>query len=349
MNIATPSGVVEPNKNRESLMSIHYDVLILGAGMAGLSCARRLHAAGKKVLLLEKARGLGGRMASRRTPKGAWDHGAQYFTASQAEFATQITAWQQADCVGQWSGQIKAWDGQTLSSSGPTQRWVGVPAMNAPLRALAEGLDILFEVKVDGLVPLQDGWQLNAGEQSWQARQVVLTAPPEQVQALLPAGHSLHALAASCQMEPCWALLLHCASPINLPFDGLFINHGPLSWLARNSSKPGRGSEENWVLHATSEWSRQQQELSAEQVCKLLGTALEALLIRLPLAALPDFNQVEMTAHRWLFARGALAAQAKPYARSQDGMALAGDWLAGGKVEGAYCSGLALAEALLAD
>ena len=74
-------------------MSSHYDVLILGAGLAGLSCARRLQDAGKKVLVLEKARGLGGRMACRRTEKGAWDHGAQYFTATDQDFMAQIALW----------------------------------------------------------------------------------------------------------------------------------------------------------------------------------------------------------------------------------------------------------------
>ncbi|MFC7420594.1 NAD(P)/FAD-dependent oxidoreductase [Iodobacter arcticus] len=329
-------------------MSSHYDVLILGAGMAGLSCARRLQDAGKKVLVLEKARGLGGRMACRRTEKGAWDHGAQYFTASDRDFAAQVAAWQQSGSVADWQGKIQAWDGQRFSTPSATQRWVGVPGMNAPLRALADGIEILFDVKIAGLEAIDGGWQVLAGEQSWQASQVVLSTPAEQVGPLLPAGHALATLAASCQMEPCWALLIHSARPIALPFDGLFINQGPLSWLARNSSKLGRGSEENWVAHASPEWSRQHLELTPDKACAMLSRAFGDLFHDMPVDGLPVFKLLQMSAHRWRFASGALPVADLPYALSNDGLALAGDWLAGGKVEGAYRSGSALAAALLA-
>ncbi|MDW5417161.1 FAD-dependent oxidoreductase [Iodobacter sp. CM08] len=329
-------------------MSSHYDVLILGAGMAGLSCARRLHNEGKKVLLLEKARGLGGRMACRRTEKGAWDHGAQYFTASDADFAAQVAAWQQVGCVAEWDAKIQAWDGQRFTKPSKMQRWVGVPAMNSPLHALADGLDILFDVKAESLAQ-QDGlWQLKAGDQSWQAKQVVLTTPPEQLSSLLPAEHALTTLAASCQMEPCWALLIHSARAIDLPFDGLFINQGPFTWLAKNTSKPGRGSEENWVAHASPAWSREHLDLTPDKACAMLTRAFGDVFHDMPLEHLPVFKLLKMSAHRWRFASGALAEGTMPYAVSADGLALAGDWLAGGKVEGAYRSGFALAGALLA-
>ena len=328
-------------------MSSHYDVLILGAGLAGLSCARRLQDAGKKVLVLEKARGLGGRMACRRTEKGAWDHGAQYFTATDQDFMAQIALWQQAGCVAEWPGKVQSWNGQRLIPSSPVQRWVGVPAMNAPLHALAEGLEILFEITSDAITPAEGGgWQVVAGGQSWQAAQVVLTTPPEQAVPLLPAEHPLAALAASYQTEPCWSLLIHSARPMDLPFDGLFINQGPFSWLARNTSKPGRGSEENWVAHASVEWSRQNLDLTPDKACAMLTRAFGDLFHDMPVSSQPVFKLLQMSAHRWRFASCAQPEAALPYAISADGLALAGDWLAGGKVQGAWRSGTALAAAL---
>lgn len=328
-------------------MSSHYDVLILGAGMAGLSCARRLQDAGKKVLVLEKASVLGGRMACRSTAKGEWDHGAQYFTASDSDFAAQVAKWQQAGCVDEWAGKVQAWDGEYFSQPTAVQRWVGVPSMDAPLHQLVEGIEVLFEIDIDGIRNLDGGWQVLAGEESWQASKLVLTMPADQLAPLLPSNHALAAVAASCSMEPCWALLIHSARPIDLPFDGLFINQGPFTWLAKNTSKPGRGSEENWVVHASPEWSREHLALTPDKACALLTRAFGDLFHDMPVDNLPVFKLLQMSAYRWRYASSAAPAAEQPYALSEDGLALAGDWLAGGKVAGAYQSGFALAGALL--
>jgi len=55
-------------------------IAVVGAGMAGITCARTLQQAGHQVTVFEKSRGLGGRMATRDSAFGSFDHGAQYFT-----------------------------------------------------------------------------------------------------------------------------------------------------------------------------------------------------------------------------------------------------------------------------
>jgi predicted NAD/FAD-dependent oxidoreductase len=65
----------------------------------------------------------------------------------------------------------------------------------------------------------------------------------------------LVALAGRAVMRACWALMLRFGAPVDLPFDAAFVNQGPLRWIARNSSKPGRSGEEMWLLHARAEWS----------------------------------------------------------------------------------------------
>jgi predicted NAD/FAD-dependent oxidoreductase len=66
-------------------------------------------------------------------------------------------------------------------------------------------------------------------------------------------------------MRGCWALMLRFAAPVDLPFDAAFVNQGPLRWIARNSSKPGRSGEETWLLHARAEWSEAHLEEDADQ------------------------------------------------------------------------------------
>jgi predicted NAD/FAD-dependent oxidoreductase len=71
------------------------DCIIIGAGISGLVLAHRLESAGHTVLLLEKSRGVGGRMATRRDGAATYDHGAQFYKISDK------TAWELDDL---WSG-----------------------------------------------------------------------------------------------------------------------------------------------------------------------------------------------------------------------------------------------------
>ena len=106
---------------------------VIGAGIAGLSCAELLQSAGHAVRVFDKGRGAGGRMATRRvaSPAGdvAFDHGAQYFTTRDPRFAAAVTRWQQSGAVARWP--IAGDDA-----------WVGTPGMSAVVQALARPLSV---------------------------------------------------------------------------------------------------------------------------------------------------------------------------------------------------------------
>jgi renalase len=148
----------------------------------------------------------------------------------------------------------------------------------------------------------------------------------------------LAALAGSAVMRGCWALLLRFAAPVDLPFDAAFVNHGPLRWIARNSSKPGRSGEETWLLHARAEWSEAHLEDDPESVAAALLYAFGQLGGPAP---------QEWTAHRWRYADTEPALAEGCAWRPEIGLGLCGDWLNGGKVEGAWRSGRTLAEQVL--
>jgi predicted NAD/FAD-dependent oxidoreductase len=96
-------------------------VAIVGAGIAGLWLARRLAEAGHRVQVYEKARGPGGRVSTRRTERGHFDHGAQYFTARDPDFLRQLEDWVARGVVERWQGSIvemeagKAHPGEALA------------------------------------------------------------------------------------------------------------------------------------------------------------------------------------------------------------------------------------------
>ena len=121
--------------------------------------------------------------------------------------------------------------------------------------------------------------------------------PAPQAAALLqqatPPLVQLAALAGSVVMRGSWALMLRFEKPLELPFDAAFVNQGPLRWIARDSSKPGRSGAETWLLHANAEWSEAHIAEDAERVASALLHAFEQLGGSSPQA---------WTAHHWLYA-----------------------------------------------
>ena len=335
---------------------------IVGAGMAGLSCAQALTAAGHTVHLFEKSRGASGRLSTRRGdgngagPPWQCDHGAQYFTASDPAFRAEVARWQQAGAAALWNARIASFDGSHWSAAltpvapaapvAPVERFVGTPRMAAPAACMLQGLggqaQLHTQTTVQQVQHGPEGWAITSAEHGGHPSRygaLVLAVPAPQVLPLL-AGVSTAgtALAASVRMRGSWALMLRCAARVDLPFDGAFINAGPLRWVARDSSKPGRSCAETWLLHASAEWTDAHMEDSADDVAAALLAAFADLGGPAPAA---------WTAHRWRYADTEPALELGCAWDAALGLGLCGDWLHGGKVEGAWRSGQALAQRVL--
>lgn len=318
-------------------------VAVIGAGLSGLACARELSQAGHEVRVFDKARGPGGRTATRRTEPGpCFDHGAQYFTVREERFQTQVDTWARAQIVAPWEARIGVRENGRLSakSDGPT-RWVGVPGMNALARTLGAELDVQYETPITELRHENGGWHLVGGQEAG-FDVVVSSLPPAQSKALLAGHGEAEALTDQVRMTPCWTVMLAFVRPLDVDFDGIFVNEGPLSWAARNSSKPGRHETETWVLHGGAEWSQTHLELPPHEVeGKLLQAFFEAV----------DIEPLQTTfhaAHRWRYSAPERALDVGCWWDPERGLGLTGDWLNGARVEGAFLSGLRLADAIMA-
>ncbi|KNH02865.1 deoxyribodipyrimidine photolyase [Qipengyuania citrea LAMA 915] len=306
-------------------------VAIVGAGMAGMSCGQRLSRLGHEVRLFDKGRGPGGRMATRRMECGGttlhFDHGAQYFTAREPRFVDQVAHWEATGVAARWA-------------AAGDDAWVGTPAMNAPLKAMAGELGVQFGTRIEQLVRDGEGWQID-GEGAPDARfdAVLVAVPAEQAGPLLqPHAPAMATLADQTASDPCWTLMAGFEAPLALVQDTL-RQRGPIGWAARNNAKPGRASEECWVIQASPEWSRAHLEEDAETV----AAALLAELAEANGGPLP--RQLGATAHRWRFARSGTAGEEALWDAEQR-IGVCGDWLIGPRVEAAYMSGLLLAEAV---
>jgi len=313
-------------------------IAVVGAGIAGLSCAQALAAAGVCVRIVDKSRAPGGRMSTRRADDWQCDHGAQYFTARDPAFRAEVARWQAAGAAALWPADVCRFDAGGAGAAGERERFVGIPRMSAPARLLASTLALDTGVAIDGLTREADGWRLHASgagilDERYDAVVLALPAPQAEVLLRTPAPGQA-ALAGAADMRPCWALMLEYGAPLALGFDAAFVNEGPLRWIARDSAKPGRAGSESWILHANAAWSEAHLESDPQEVAAALLAAF---------AQRGGPAPQHWRAHRWRYASTETADTPVCSWDGGLGIGLCGDWLNGGTVEAAWLSGRALA------
>ena len=141
-------------------------IAVVGAGIAGLSCATVLRRSGFEVNVFDKSRGPAGRMSTRRQGDWQCDHGAQYFTARDPLFQAEVARWQNAGVAAIWPARIAVLDGSAQTAWASKQdRFVGTPSMNSPAKFLADAQSVTLGCTVTALH--QDGqqWRLASAEQ----------------------------------------------------------------------------------------------------------------------------------------------------------------------------------------
>ncbi|UYG08032.1 NAD(P)/FAD-dependent oxidoreductase [Halomonas sp. M4R1S46] len=328
---------------------------VIGAGIAGLACARALADAGRPVTVFEKGRGPGGRMSSRHLTGAVVELGAQHFSVRDATFRERVAGWQRAGVVAPWPAAVwRLAAGDATRRVDDQPRFTGAPRMSALLRHLADDLPLHTATRIVALENAADGWRLvsEAGTRHGPFRAVVLALPTPQAEALA-APHDAD-LAEACRGIPqraCWAGWAQFDAPLPaLPglaadWQALEPAEGPLRLVTRNQTKPGRETQgESLTLLARLAWSEQHLEEDAGSVTARLLDALQA--------ALPEGITLPMPrhsgAHRWRFAQPAPPTErgALDFRLGEGGLALCGDAWRDARVEDAWLSGHHLGLAL---
>lgn len=320
-------------------------VAVVGAGMAGVSCAAALRHAVPGVKIFEKMSSAGGRMCSFRSGGYQYDGGAQYFTARSRAFQQQIEQWRQNWLVAGWEAWLVDLHlGEALSREDGVTRYVGRPVMQSGIEDMAELSDVQYQVEVCRAERAAKRWELfgRDGEPLGDYDALVIAVPAPQALPLLQAAHGLAKAVQSVQMMPCWSVMLAFEQPLNLGFDAAFLVMPKLTWAARDSSKPDRKDGEVWVLHGAPEWSGAHRELEpVEVVMQFLQDFELATRRKLPMPVHADarFWPVALTVNP--------LPEGSPCYDPELRLGVCGDWCRMPRVEGAYLSGISLAAEML--
>lgn len=305
-------------------------VIVVGAGISGVAAARTMRDAGLPVVVLDRGRAIGGRMASRRTDGRVVDTGASYFTVSEPAFEQVVQDWRDRGLARPWTDTFSvAGDGELTPKPGP-MRW----AANGGLRSLVEDLAQGLELRQTNVEAVRADLRVD-GEA---AEAVVLAMPDPQARRLLDPALTAELAALDDPFEPVLALTARWGEASWPGIDGVFVSGDPiLSWIADD----GRRRDDFapvLVAHSTPEFAA--EHLGApEEAAPLMELAVRDVL---GVSAPAESAEV----HRWSFAR--------PTGRREQTFWLGGNrigfcgdaWSEKPRVEAAYLSGVALGQAL---
>ena len=308
--------------------------VVVGAGLSGLVAARTLHDGGHEVTVFDKGRGVGGRLATRRIDGAVLDHGAQFFTVRNDEFAVMVDGWLRDGVVREWCRGFGEADGHP--------RYVGTGGMTTIAKHLARGLDVrtsslVFSLRRNGV----DGWIVRLDDGTEHAcDRVLLTAPlPQSYSLLFSADIEMPADLRGIDYDRTLGLLVTLASNGHLiaPPGGMQDPDEVFSFIGDNAAK-GISATPAVTFHANADWSLRHFEEDND--------AIHAELLRL---ARPWIGEVEILSSelkKWRFATPRSVWPERCWTHESGTLALAGDAFAGPKVEGAVLSGLAAARSL---
>lgn len=317
-------------------------VVIIGAGMAGLQCARLLHEHGIAPVVLDKGSRPGGRMATRPLDGLLGDYGAQYLECRSQDFRQQMREWQNAGLARLWGF---GFEGEPEPSG--LARYCIDGGMNRLPAHLASNANLRLRTEVESVAATPGGWLLRTKEGwSLEAAAVVLTCPVPQAIRLLQQGgveldRSLAKRLDTVLYDPCFTLIVRVEGESGLPCPGaLSLNSGPLAWMADNQQKGVSAGGSTVTIHATPEFSSSHFDDDKDRVIRLMEQAAA------PLLATPV---VSRHLHRWRYARvrTPLPERVVPL-NEHPPLLLAGDACGGRDVEAAALSGMVAAEHLLA-
>ncbi|BBD69668.1 FAD dependent oxidoreductase [Nostoc commune NIES-4072] len=331
------------------------DIAVIGAGIAGLVCAQQLSQAGYSVLVVEKSRGLGGRLATRRLHGTCADHGACYLKPKGELFKRFVEILRSRHILEVWTEEVyELTAGTPLSEpKNRSPRYVAPEGMSAIAKSLAPGLEILLNQRVIAITPtVENSWRLTleSSNEELAAKALVVAIPaPQAVMLLEPLGESvLDAVfldnLRSVEFYPSISAIAGYSStsqPLPQWKALTFVDDPDLAWIGLDSSKRPNSQQPHFVVQSSADFAQRHLESQDLQPVGQLMLQRAAKSLSLPWLNTPEWMQV----HRWRY-----AFPSRPWheaflsAGTPLPLICCGDWCGGNLAEGAMLSGLAAAD-----
>ena len=316
------------------------DILVIGAGISGCSCAHKLVQAGHRVTLVEKGRGVGGRMATRRMDGARIDHGAQFFTVRDHRLQELNEQWIKQGRVSDWYDRVP--ERPDIPAG---MRYRGKLGMTDPAKSLSQNCTLGLNFFVEKIEKTKT-WKVF--ERSVEGRvlegdHLVVTMPSVQMLELfdrsgIDLGLDVMNRLGAIRHTRCLALLGILDRPSRLVGPGA-ITHPTehIDWLSDNQVK-GISQKPAITLHASARFSQKYWAVPAEEWAdQLLGPAEDLL----------GANVSKWVSHRWGFAKPVVTFGESHHNIPELSLTLAGDGFGGERVEGAAISGIEAADSIM--
>lgn len=303
-------------------------ILIVGAGIAGLSAAKIL-AKYHEVTVIDKGRGVGGRMATRKIGDCQADHGAQYFSVQSKGFQYFINELLAESIVSKWQlAQRK------------NIRYFGSKGMKMIPKKMAENINVILNEKVSEIV---DNKLLSESGREYIFDQLILTQPVPQIQELLKQSSIIISAKDEFALnlvkyEPCIAVIAVLNKVTEIQNGGIILENQPVAWIADNFQK-GISTKPCATLHASAGFSTENLEGDLNVIAQQMLESVEEFI---PKSSVETFQ-----VHRWRYSLASSRYPATFYQFDDKAIFMAGDGFGIGNVEGAFLSGLNVAEFIL--
>ncbi len=315
-------------------------VAVVGAGLAGLSCARVLRRAGCYVEVFEKDRIIGGRMATTRVGATSFDHGAPYITARSPTFQKFVSELVDTGYAARWVPKTSSGE-----NANTMHAWyVGTPGMSSILRPLAESVRITPNRNVHTLARSEKGWNLWFDDETSAGpfHAVAVAVPANQAQLLLGRIDQLCDPIGKVRMSPTWAVMVRLEDRIMPEQDTYSDMSDLIRWVSRNNAKPGRqGRGDHVIIHASPSFSRETEDAEPEQVAEELWAEVSHAL------SLPPIRPSQISAHLWRQGVVEVSLGETFMFSSEHMVGVCGDWCLGRLGEHAFDSGSRLGKTII--
>lgn len=327
-------------------------IAIIGAGVSGLAIAKELSRNDFTIDIFEKSRGRGGRAGTKRVDNLNFDLGAQYLNSFDDEFQTVIEDMKKNNVVDIWNGKFGNLKEKYIEPIFlEDEIYVGVPKMGTLVHYIFDKSDIsniFFKTKITDTEIRADKWVLidSDGKEYDNYDYVICSIPAVQAKDIFNNYKNVVSKLNKVQYTPRYAIAIMLNNKLDFEYDGLFIENKKrknkaIRWIARNNSKPGRGSEEIWVIHTDKKWSAQNLERSNESILNYVIEEFKEIM------DLEELNINKTYIHLWRYAIASTFLDENNLWIPDIKLGFCGDYFNGKNINSAYMSGLKLGIKLL--